>query len=194
MFGPARPHWLGRPTCPTTRADRLQALRDLYIQQPHRPRGATSAAKPESISTMGAARSTVPAGFDRPAASSTSFGLGNVELAVKRRFLHQDSFGLDVSFFPGCLCQARRKPSATMPPRRFAGLGPEGLERGMVGLRRWRLRDQRAFLAEFLRGAASLPISCFPNCSLAWSCLTKPPRATERRDAKHRNRRRIRDQ
>jgi len=43
---------------------------------------------------------TVPADFDRAAASATSFGLGNVELAAKYRFLHQDSFGLDVSFFP----------------------------------------------------------------------------------------------
>jgi|SRR5580693_9175145 hypothetical protein len=57
---------------------------------------------------------TVPAGFDRPAASGTSFGLGNVELAAKYRFLHQDSFGLDVS---GCFCRARRKLSATIPPR-----------------------------------------------------------------------------
>ena len=43
---------------------------------------------------------TVPAGFDRPTAGSTSFGLSNVELAAKYRFLHQDSFGLDVSVFP----------------------------------------------------------------------------------------------
>jgi hypothetical protein len=43
---------------------------------------------------------TVPAGFDRPTAGSTSFGLSNVELAAKYRFLHQDSFGLDVSIFP----------------------------------------------------------------------------------------------
>jgi hypothetical protein len=43
---------------------------------------------------------TIPADFDRPAASGTSFGLGNVELAAKYRFLHQDTFGLDVSFFP----------------------------------------------------------------------------------------------
>jgi hypothetical protein len=43
---------------------------------------------------------TVPAGFDRPAAGETSFGLSNVELAAKYRFLHQDTFGLDVSVFP----------------------------------------------------------------------------------------------
>jgi len=32
--------------------------------------------------------------------SGPSFGLGNVELAAKYRFLHQDSFGLDVALFP----------------------------------------------------------------------------------------------
>jgi hypothetical protein len=43
---------------------------------------------------------TLPAAFDRPAASRTDFGLGNIEIAAKCRFLHQDTFGLDVSFFP----------------------------------------------------------------------------------------------
>jgi hypothetical protein len=43
---------------------------------------------------------TLPAGFDRPAPGKTNFGLSNVELAAKFRFLHQDSFGLDVSVFP----------------------------------------------------------------------------------------------
>jgi Putative MetA-pathway of phenol degradation len=43
---------------------------------------------------------TVPAGFDLPAGGSASVGLSNVELAAKYRFLHQDSFGLDVSVFP----------------------------------------------------------------------------------------------
>jgi hypothetical protein len=43
---------------------------------------------------------TLPAGFDRAAATGTNFGLSNVELAAKYRFLHQDSFGLDVSVFP----------------------------------------------------------------------------------------------
>src|SRR3979409_2415879 len=36
-------------------------------------------------------------GFDRPASAGTSFGLSNIELAAKYRFLRQDSFGLDVS-------------------------------------------------------------------------------------------------
>jgi outer membrane putative beta-barrel porin/alpha-amylase len=43
---------------------------------------------------------TLPAGFDRPGSGRTGFGLSNVELAAKYRFLHQDSFGLDVSVFP----------------------------------------------------------------------------------------------
>ena len=43
---------------------------------------------------------TLPAGFDNPAAGTASFGPGNIELAAKYRFLHQDSFGLDVSVFP----------------------------------------------------------------------------------------------
>jgi hypothetical protein len=43
---------------------------------------------------------TLPVAFDRPALGRTNFGLSNVELAAKYRFLHQDSFGLDVSIFP----------------------------------------------------------------------------------------------
>lgn len=43
---------------------------------------------------------TLPAGFNHPSGGKTTFGLGNVELAAKYRFLHQDTFGLDVSVFP----------------------------------------------------------------------------------------------
>jgi hypothetical protein len=43
---------------------------------------------------------TVPAGFEQPAGGGTGFGMSNIELAAKYRFLHQDSFGLDVSVFP----------------------------------------------------------------------------------------------
>jgi Putative MetA-pathway of phenol degradation len=43
---------------------------------------------------------TLPAGFDRPVGGRTNVGLSNVELAAKYRFLHQDTFGLDVSVFP----------------------------------------------------------------------------------------------
>src|SRR5579859_5930864 len=43
---------------------------------------------------------TLPAGFDQSAAGGTRFGLSNVELAAKYRFLHQDTFGLDIAVFP----------------------------------------------------------------------------------------------
>jgi Putative MetA-pathway of phenol degradation len=43
---------------------------------------------------------TLPAGFDLPAGGGANVGLSNIELAAKYRFLHQDSFGLDVSVFP----------------------------------------------------------------------------------------------
>ena len=43
---------------------------------------------------------TVPAAFGQPTGGDTSVGLSNVELAAKYRFLHQDTFGLDVSIFP----------------------------------------------------------------------------------------------
>jgi hypothetical protein len=42
----------------------------------------------------------LPAGFAEPTGGSTSFGLGNIELAAKYRFQHQDSFGVDVSIVP----------------------------------------------------------------------------------------------
>lgn len=43
---------------------------------------------------------TVPFGYDAPSKGPSDFGPGNVELAAKYRFLHQDAFGLDVSVFP----------------------------------------------------------------------------------------------
>jgi hypothetical protein len=43
---------------------------------------------------------TLPAGFAPSSAGGTKWGLGNVELAAKYRFLHQDTFGLDVAVFP----------------------------------------------------------------------------------------------
>jgi Putative MetA-pathway of phenol degradation len=43
---------------------------------------------------------TVPAGYDSSNGSGPIFGLGNIELAAKYRFLHQDTFGWDVAFFP----------------------------------------------------------------------------------------------
>ena len=43
---------------------------------------------------------TVPAGYSDTMGGGTQLGWGNVELAAKYRFLHQDNFGLDVSVFP----------------------------------------------------------------------------------------------
>ncbi|WP_246791286.1 transporter [Bradyrhizobium commune] len=43
---------------------------------------------------------TLPAGYNDTGGGGTRVGLGNVELAAKYRFLHQDTFGLDVSVFP----------------------------------------------------------------------------------------------
>jgi hypothetical protein len=43
---------------------------------------------------------TLPFGFDIASSGATQFGLSNVELAAKYRFLHQASFGWDVAVFP----------------------------------------------------------------------------------------------
>jgi hypothetical protein len=42
---------------------------------------------------------TLPVGYDH-SPGGTNFGMSNVELAAKYRFLHQDTFGLDVAVFP----------------------------------------------------------------------------------------------
>lgn len=43
---------------------------------------------------------TVPLDYDLPSLGPAEAGLGNVELAVKYRFLTQQNFGLDVAVFP----------------------------------------------------------------------------------------------
>ncbi|HEX4302151.1 MAG TPA: transporter [Rhizomicrobium sp.] len=42
----------------------------------------------------------LPLGWDDPRGGGASVSLGNVELAAKYKFLHQDDFGFDVAFFP----------------------------------------------------------------------------------------------
>lgn len=42
----------------------------------------------------------VPISYDAPVRSKAIHGVGNIELAAKYRFLHQDDFGWDVSLFP----------------------------------------------------------------------------------------------
>jgi hypothetical protein len=43
---------------------------------------------------------TIPFGFEREDGAGRRSGLGNIELAAKFRFLHQESFGWDVAVFP----------------------------------------------------------------------------------------------
>ncbi len=52
----------------------------------------------------------LPAGFQRPADGDLEFGLSNIQFAAKYRFLHQESFGLDVSFFPRLFMPAGTSP------------------------------------------------------------------------------------
>src|ERR1700710_413692 len=42
----------------------------------------------------------LPLAWDSPRAGGRAAGLGNVELAAKYKFLHQDDVGVDVAFFP----------------------------------------------------------------------------------------------
>jgi len=55
----------------------------------------------------------VPAGFERPPDGSVQLGMGNIQFAAKYRFLHQDSFGLDVSFFPRLFMPAGQTPTGS---------------------------------------------------------------------------------
>jgi hypothetical protein len=42
----------------------------------------------------------LPLVYDAPAAGADTIGIGNIELAAKFKFLHQDDVGVDVAFFP----------------------------------------------------------------------------------------------
>ncbi|MBV9045241.1 MAG: transporter [Alphaproteobacteria bacterium] len=42
----------------------------------------------------------LPLAFDRPRGGPNVTGFGEIELAAKYKFLHQDDFGVDVAFFP----------------------------------------------------------------------------------------------
>lgn len=42
----------------------------------------------------------VPFAYDRPRGGPAITGLGDIELAAKYKFLHQDTFGIDVAIFP----------------------------------------------------------------------------------------------
>jgi hypothetical protein len=43
---------------------------------------------------------TLPIGFASEPSSTAQFGLGNIELAAKYRFMHQNTTGIDLSIFP----------------------------------------------------------------------------------------------
>src|SRR5262245_8372709 len=42
----------------------------------------------------------VPVAYENPVGSDSNSGLGNIELAAKYRFLHQDQIGWDIAVFP----------------------------------------------------------------------------------------------
>lgn len=58
----------------------------------------------------------LPAGFSSPTGDFSSIGMTNIELAAKYRFLHQDTFGLDVSLFPRVFLPSGSIPSAIAAP------------------------------------------------------------------------------
>ena len=60
---------------------------------------------------------TAPIAFDNPHKARTRSGFGNLELAVKYRFLHQADVGWDVAVFPACSCKAARAMSVNIMPR-----------------------------------------------------------------------------
>jgi hypothetical protein len=63
----------------------------------------------------------LPMGFSQPTDDVGRVGLGNIQFAAKYRFLHQDSFGLDVSLFPrvfmpsGTPTAGNANPSVLLP-------------------------------------------------------------------------------
>ena len=83
----------------------------------------------------------VPLEYDSRAGGPET-GIGNIELAAKYRFLHQDDFGWDVAVFPRVFLPSAsaqcRRPACLVPA---AALGGEGFRR-LVDLRRRRLRAQ----------------------------------------------------
>lgn len=58
----------------------------------------------------------VPSGFAAAPNVAGAFGLGNVQLAAKYRFLHQDSVGWDVSVFPRLFLPASASPLGDTQP------------------------------------------------------------------------------
>ena len=87
-----------------SRADRLQAFRDLHVQQRHDDAQRHCGRERHRLQLRRGAGSSIDRDLARgirPAVRRHGpVGPSNVELAAKYRFLHQDGFGLDVSVFP----------------------------------------------------------------------------------------------
>ena len=117
---------------------------------------------------------TLPAGFDRTAGGGTKFGLSNVELAAKYRFLHQDGFGLDVSVFPRVFLPAVRTASATTVRRCCcrSGFRRTGAADGRL-LAEADARSQSAVPRTSARPELFCPIRFCPNCRSAPNSFTK---------------------
>ena len=83
----------------------------------------------------------LPVSYEVPDHGHSRSGVGNIELAAKFRFLHQESFGLDVAVFPRVFL-----PSASDLGEQHAALlipiwvGKDGDE--LVDVRRRRVRPQ----------------------------------------------------
>jgi hypothetical protein len=58
---------------------------------------------------------TLPLGYGFPVSGVAQAGLGNIEIAAKYRFLHQDTFGWDVAVFPRVFLPSR-PPVADLQP------------------------------------------------------------------------------
>src|SRR5436305_3838792 len=68
----------------------------------------------------------IPVGYSKPTNLGFSAGLGNIEIAAKYRFLHQEDFGIDVAVFPRVFLPSG---SASVGERHVSLLLPVWLEK-----------------------------------------------------------------
>jgi hypothetical protein len=64
----------------------------------------------------------LPAAFSQSTGENMQLGLGNIQFAAKYRFLHQESFGLDVAFFPRLFMPAGTSAVGNATPSLFLPL------------------------------------------------------------------------
>jgi hypothetical protein len=100
----------------------------------------------------------VPAGFESTAGGQKAVGLGNVELAAKYRFLHQDTVGRDVVVFPRVFL-----PS---------GSGTVGDNRASLLLLAWIQRDWTSAWSTFGGAGCVISTQNSRNFCLAGAVLT----------------------